>query len=165
MAEVDLVDETFIAVPPARLVPIVADPAQWRRWWPDLDLEIFMNRGNEGIRWSMRGALVGSCEIWLEAVLDGTLVHYYLRGVPSAARTGEAEPFPDTPAGWRQAGKLRATRARAWKVAVWALKDACEGTRRAGEPPPAESAADQSAESDPVSANEESSKQTPTPGK
>jgi len=157
MAEVDLVDETFIAVPPQQLAPIVADPAMWHTWWPDLELDIFMNRGNEGIRWSIRGALVGSCAIWLEAVLDGTLVHYYLRGAPPAAHTGLAQPFPDTPAGWRQAAKLRATRAKEWKAHVWALKDRCEGARRPGEPPAAASAV--------TSSIDESSMRTPSDSK
>lgn len=127
-------DESFIAVPPEVLVPWVVDPANWRRWWPDVQLTVFMDRGIEGMRWSMAGSLAGSCEIWLESVLDGTVVHYYLRGVPTD-RDGSPQPLPDTPAGWRRAARLRRARALAWKRDIWALKDLAEGRRRAGEPP------------------------------
>lgn len=135
MAGVELVDETFIAAPPQVLAPVVADPARWRQWWPDLDLTVFMDRGLAGQRWSMVGALVGSCEIWLEPALDGTTVHYYLRGAPTA----ESDPtaaveLPDTPAGWRRADRFRRERALAWKRHIWALKDELEGARRPGDP-------------------------------
>lgn len=135
MASVDLVDETFIAAPPETLAPIVADPERWRDWWPDLQLQVFMDRGVAGQRWSVVGALVGSCEIWLEPVLDGTLVHYYLRAVPSGNSPHEAAPLPDDPAGWRKASRVRADRARSWKRHIWALKDEMESGRAAGMPP------------------------------
>lgn len=135
MASVDLVDETFIAAPPEQLAPIVADPARWREWWPDLQLTVFMDRGVAGQRWSVTGALVGSCEIWLEPVLDGTLVHHYLRATPSGNNPHEAEPLPDTPAGWRRAARLREERAKSWKRHIWALKDELEPERAAGMPP------------------------------
>lgn len=128
VAGIDLIDETFVVAEPAELARIVADPGRWRAWWPDLELTVFMDRGNQGIRWSVTGALVGSTEIWLEPVADGVLVHYYLR----ADRAGS--PLPDTPAGWRAADRLRAARARAWKTHVWALKDEMERGRRPGAP-------------------------------
>ncbi|MBM7776427.1 hypothetical protein JOD54_006631 [Actinokineospora baliensis] len=79
MPQVDVVDETFLAVPPPVVAAVFADPAAWRRFWPDLSLAVYADRGAEGLRWTVRGALVGTMEIWLEAVLDGTLVHYFLR--------------------------------------------------------------------------------------
>jgi len=133
MADVDLVDETFIAV--AR--PFVAarlTEDQWKRWWPDLELTVFMDRGDAGIRWSMTGTMVGSCEIWLEEVLDGTLVHYYLRGAPSDSTGRVAQPFPDDPSGWRAASRLRTKHAKQWKAHVWQLKDDLENNRRPGAP-------------------------------
>ncbi len=51
----------------------------WHPWWPELQLSIFMDRGDKGVRWSISGALVGSSEIWLEPFADGVIVHYYLR--------------------------------------------------------------------------------------
>lgn len=134
MAGIDLVDETFIAAPAASLAPIVADPQRWHQWWPDLALTVFMDRGDAGQRWSMTGALIGSCEIWLEPVADGTLVHYYLRGEPAAADGRSPQPFPDDHRGWRAADRVRRRRALAWKRQIWALKDEVEGGRRPGEP-------------------------------
>lgn len=131
----DLVDETFIVVPPDVLAAIVADPASWRQWWPDLHPVVFMDRGLLGQRWSITGALVGSLEIWIEPHADGCILHHYLRGEPSEdGRT--AAPWPDTPRGWRRAARERARRAKSWKRSVWALKAQLEGDRPAGVPAP-----------------------------
>lgn len=134
MAGVDLVDETFIVAPPEVLAGIITDSTYQRRWWPDLDLTVFMDRGLLGQRWSITGGLVGSLEIWLEPFADGCIVHHYLRAEPSNdGRT--PGPLPDTPAGWRKAAKLRAARATAWKTSVWELKAQLEQGRAAGNPP------------------------------
>ena len=113
MPSVDLVDETFIAAPRPKVAAVVADPDRWARWWPDLTLTVFMDRGLDGIRWNVRGALTGSCEVWLEAVGGGVLLHYYLR-----------------------ADRIRARRAKSWKRAAWALKDELEPGRSPGDPVP-----------------------------
>ena len=84
MAGVDLVDETYVVVERTRIAAVVADPARWRQWWPTLDLAVFMDRGLDGVRWSITGELVGSAEVWLEPQGDGVIVHYYLRGEPTA---------------------------------------------------------------------------------
>lgn len=135
VAEIDLVDETFIAASPDVIATQVADPDRWRTWWPDLKLEVFMDRGVSGQRWSVHGAFVGSAEIWVEAFGDGAILHYYLRVVPTA-RGSETAPaaIPDTPAGWRQVSAVRARRARDWKRHVWAFKDEMEAGREPGEP-------------------------------
>lgn len=134
MAGVDLVDETFIVASPEVLAGIITDSTYQRRWWPDLDLTVFMDRGLLGQRWSITGGLVGSLEIWLEPFADGCIVHHYLRAEPSNdGRT--PGPLPDTPAGWRKAAKLRAARATAWKTSVWELKAQLEQGRAAGNPP------------------------------
>ena len=135
VASVDLVDETYIAVSPQVLATIVADPARWRDWWPDLDLVVFMDRGSQGQRWSVTGALVGSVELWLEPVGPGTVVHYYLRGLPTSTNPTVGQELPDSPAGWRRAASLRKSRALHWKRTIWALKDEVEGVRMAGCPP------------------------------
>jgi hypothetical protein len=136
MPTVDLVDETFVVADRAALATLVADPARWREWWPDLTLTVFMDRGLDGIRWSAAGAWVGSLEIWLEEVGDGVLVHHYARLDPVDRATGGPRPLPTDSAGWRQAARARARRARAWKRDVWALKDELEADRPAGMPRP-----------------------------
>ncbi|MFE2753971.1 polyketide cyclase / dehydrase and lipid transport [Actinosynnema sp. NPDC059335] len=86
MPSVDVVDETFLAVPPAVVAAAFAPPAAWARFWPDLTLEVYADRGTEGLRWTVGGALVGTMEVWLEPVLDGTLLHYFLRAdLPAGA--------------------------------------------------------------------------------
>jgi hypothetical protein len=84
MPAVDVVDETFLVVPPAALAAVFSDPANWSRFWPDLRLSVYVDRGDAGIRWTVQGALTGTMEVWLEPVLDGTLLHYSLRADPPA---------------------------------------------------------------------------------
>ncbi|MGH3960627.1 SRPBCC family protein [Mycobacterium sp.] len=83
MHSVQVADQTFIAADPARVGAAVADPAGWRRWWPDLRLAVVEERGDNGIRWAVTGALTGTMEIWLEPSLDGVLLHYFLHAEPS----------------------------------------------------------------------------------
>lgn len=85
----DIVDETFLVVPPKIVASAFADPAAWRRYWPDLTLAVYLDRGDEGLRWTVRGALVGTMEVWLEPVLDGTVLHYFLRADPARPGSGK----------------------------------------------------------------------------
>jgi hypothetical protein len=80
---VQVADETFIAADPAQVGKVVADRASWRRWWPDLRLQVVEDRADKGIRWAVTGALNGTMEIWLEPSLDGVLLHYFLHAEPS----------------------------------------------------------------------------------
>lgn len=134
MPAVDLVDETFLVVDRRALADVVADPARWAAWWPDLALTVFMDRGLDGIRWSVSGAWAGSLEIWLEAVSDGVVLHHYARLDPVDPATGRPRPEPGDLAGWRRAARERARRATAWKRTVWALKDELEAGRSPGTP-------------------------------
>lgn len=127
-------DETFIVAAPEVLAAVVADPAAWQIWWPDLRLTVFMDRGVAGQRWSVTGSLVGSLEIWIEPFAGGCIVHHYLRAEPSVdGRT--PNPWPDTAAGWRRAARHRARWAKAWKRNVWDLKRRLEGDRPSGVTP------------------------------
>lgn len=90
MAAVDIVDETFLVVPPRIVASAFADPVTWRRLWPDLRLSVYADRGEAGLRWTVRGALVGTMEVWLEPVLDGTVLHYFLRADPVVPRSARA---------------------------------------------------------------------------
>ena len=127
MPLVDLIDETFIVCRPEDIAAIVHDPVRWSRWWPDLTLQVFMDRGDKGMRWSAVGDPTGSVEIWLEPMGDGVLVHHYVRLDPVGAD-------PTDPRTIRRCVRERARRAKAWKGQVWALKDDLEGARRPGEP-------------------------------
>jgi hypothetical protein len=126
---VDVVDETFLAAAPATVAAEFADPGRWSRLWPDLRLAVMTDRGTAGIRWTVQGALVGSMEVWLEPVLDGTLLHYYLRADP-AGPDGHPRPLPPR----RGAAEAR-RRQRAAKAIAFACKDRLEAGRAPGEPP------------------------------
>ncbi len=112
---VDIADDTYVARPPAEVAAAVADPARWRRWWPDLALEVTRDRGIKGVQWAVRGDLRGSMELWLEPVGSGTVVHWYLRADP---------PAPLRP---RRLRNLRERLVRSWKADAFALKDRLEG--------------------------------------
>ena len=129
MPSVDVVDETFVAVPPDVLAAEFATPAQWRALWPDFDLEVVTDRGVAGFRWTVAGALVGSMEVWLEPVLDGTVLHYFLRADPPGP-DGTPQPAPP-----RRGLAEAQRRQRAAKAIAFACKDRLEAGRAAGEPP------------------------------
>jgi len=77
--QVDLVSATFVVADPPRVAAAVHDEAFWRELWPGLALTVYQDRGVQGIRWNCSGALVGSCEVWLQQYGDGVIVHCYLR--------------------------------------------------------------------------------------
>ena len=83
MHSIQVADETFVAADPAQVGKVVADRVNWRRWWPDLRLQVIEDRGDKGIRWAVTGPLIGTMEIWLEPSLDGVLLHYFLHAEPS----------------------------------------------------------------------------------
>ncbi|HEV2782943.1 MAG TPA: polyketide cyclase / dehydrase and lipid transport [Actinophytocola sp.] len=124
MPDLDVVDETFLAVPPKQVAAVFAEPATWRRFWPDLELEVYADRGDEGLRWTVRGALVGTMEVWLEPMLDGTVLHYFLRADLPAA--------PPRPRAMR---RERTRRQLAAKSVALDLKLELENGRRPGFPP------------------------------
>ena len=115
---VDLVDETYIAAAPGVVARAVAAPAAWAGWWPGLVLAVTADRGPEGLRWSVAGRLVGSMEIWLEAVGAGTVLHWFLRAEPA----GALRPRPTA--------RLAEREVRRWKRHAFALKDRLEGAER-----------------------------------
>lgn len=90
MAHIDLVDDTWLDVPPATVAQVVSDASRWRAWWPDLALAVDELRGPKGVRWivdsARNGRFAGSMEIWLEPAGTGTMAHYFLR-LDSTGRT------------------------------------------------------------------------------
>ncbi len=89
MNSIQIADETFVAADPAAVGRAVADPASWRRWWPDLGLTVIQDRAEQGHRWTVAGALTGTMEIWLEEMFDGVILHYFLHAEPSGATASE----------------------------------------------------------------------------
>ena len=86
MNSIQIADETFVAADGARVGAAVADRSSWRRWWPDLRLQVVEDRAEKGIRWTVAGALTGTMEVWLEPMmegLDGVVLHYFLHAEPA----------------------------------------------------------------------------------
>jgi hypothetical protein len=85
---IDVVDSTWFAARPTAVAAIVAEPANWRRWWPALELTVVEWRGVKGVRWTVDAATgraagtSGSAEVWLEPVHDGVVAHFFLRLEP-----------------------------------------------------------------------------------
>ena len=123
-------DETFLAVPPRVLAEVFCDKEQCQRFWPNLRLAVYADRGEQGLRWTVRGALIGTMEVWFEPVLDGTVLHYFLRADP-AGPDGEPRPLDG-----RAATVEIRRRQLAAKALAFELKDRLEAGRPAGEPPP-----------------------------
>lgn len=122
VSALDVVDQTFVAAAPEQVAKELARPHRWRRWWPDLQLRVMHDRGAAGIRWQVGGALLGTMEVWLEPVLDGTVVHHFLHADRPALVPR------DIPA------QVRGRRLQAKRVA-FEVKRTLEAGRRAGEPP------------------------------
>lgn len=146
MPAVDVIDETFLAVPRARVAAEFADPARWPAWWPRLRPEVAHDRGADGIRWTVTGALAGTMEVWLEEVLDGTVLHFFLRADPAADPAADppaapaADRFTGVPPRGRFARRRWARReSDRWhlefKTRAFALKRRLEGGRPAGVAP------------------------------
>lgn len=96
MPAVDIVDSTWISARPVTVAAVVAEPANWRRWWPGLELTIDEWRAEKGVRWHVgsvqSGAavgLAGSAEVWLEPMGEGVVAHFFLRLDPAEGHTLE----------------------------------------------------------------------------
>ena len=86
MNSIQIADETFVAADGARVGAAVANRSSWRRWWPDLRLQVVEDRAEKGIRWTVAGPLTGTMEVWLEPMmegLDGVVLHYFLHAEPT----------------------------------------------------------------------------------
>ncbi len=127
---VDLIDETFLVAAPAVVAAAVHDPARTRTWWPDWELTVFQDRGVDGVRWTVTGSLVGTAEVWLEPMGDGTLLHVYVRADPTARGSAAVA----RPLSGRRADRARRVQALRIKQWSWALKRELEAGRAAGEP-------------------------------
>jgi hypothetical protein len=124
MHSIQVADQTFVAADPADVGRAVSDAASWRRWWPDLRLEVVEERREKGIRWTVTGALAGTMEVWLEPMLDGVILNYFLHAEPAGA------------AAWQLArmdlAKITHRRRVAAKRMAFEVKMALERTRPVG---------------------------------
>lgn len=124
MNSIQIADETFVAADPADVGRVVADPANWRRWWPDLRLTVVEDRGPVGHRWTVTGALIGTTEIWLEPSLDGVILHYFLHAEPAGASAGALARM--------NLAKANHARRAAGKKMAFELKRTLEASRPVG---------------------------------
>ncbi len=127
MHSIQVADETFVAAAGAKVGAAIADPVRWRRWWPDLRLEVIEDRADKGIRWGVTGSLTGTMEIWLESMLDGVILHYFLHAEPSKASVSDAVEL--------DLAKLTHQRRVAGKRMSFEVKNELEATRPVGVAP------------------------------
>ena len=79
MPQLDVIDETFVRADPAAVAAALHEPGLWERMFPGLELHVFQDRGDAGLRFTVTGGMVGTSELWVEPWGDGAIVHYYLR--------------------------------------------------------------------------------------
>lgn len=126
---VDVVDSSWLAGRPDVVAAAIADAANWRRWWPGLELRVDEDRGEKGMRWFVdsvtperrfAGAeLTGTAEVWLEAMFDGVVAHFFLR----------LEPAPGSQLRRRDRERVSREFRRLTKTAFWTLADTLDPTR------------------------------------
>jgi len=127
MPSVEIVDETLVVVDQGTMAAVVADRRRWREWWPGLEVTVVLDRGMEGMRWSVRGALVGYTDVRLVRDPAGVVVRYSLTADPTVPGSpGTARALPDSPHGQREIQALRQRQVLAWKRTVWTIKEALE---------------------------------------
>ncbi len=124
MNSIQIADETFVAADPVEVGMAVGDPASWRRWWPDLNLTVVEDRGEVGHRWTVTGSLTGTMEIWLQPVLDGAILHYFLHAEPSGVAAHQLAKM--------NLAKMNHQRRVAGKNMAFEVKRRLEATRPVG---------------------------------
>lgn len=129
MSSIQVADQTFVAASPAAVGRAVGDRARWRQWFPDLQLDVIEDRADKGVRWTVSGVLTGTMEVWLETMLDGVILHYFLHAEPAGA-----------PAALSAKGDLPGLNHRrrvAGKRMAFEIKNSLEASRPVGVAPPA----------------------------
>lgn len=127
MNSIQIADQTYVAASGALVGAALANQTSWRRWWPDLRLQVVEERGDKGIRWAVTGALTGTMEVWLEPSLNGVVLHYFLHAEPTGV------------AAWQLAKlnlpKMTHRRRVAGKKMAFELKTTLERSRQVGVSP------------------------------
>jgi len=127
MHSIQVADQTYVAADGALVGAAVADQSSWRRWWPDLRLEVVEDRAEKGIRWTITGALTGTMEIWLEPSLDGVVLHYFLHAEPTGVAAWELAKL--------NLAKMTHRRRVAGKKMAFEVKTTLERSRQVGVSP------------------------------
>ncbi|NNH72181.1 polyketide cyclase / dehydrase and lipid transport [Nocardia uniformis] len=127
MSSIQVADQTFVAAPGAAVADVLADRARWRRWWPDLTLAVREDRADKGIRWTVSGPVTGTMEVWLEEMLDGVILHYFMH----------AEPPSSTNFSMRDLAAANRARRVAGRKMAFEIKARLEAGRPAGVAPAA----------------------------
>jgi len=129
--DIDVLDSTWICARPTDVATIVAEPSNWRRWWPRLDLVVDEWRGDKGVRWLVRegegGTLAGSMEVWLEQVFDGVVAHFFLR----LNATGGTDGTGGGPLRRRRARRIEHRYRTEVKALFWSIGDQLDPGRLA----------------------------------
>lgn len=129
MSSIQVADQTFVAAHAAGVGAAVGDSARWQRWWPDLQLAVVEDRADKGVRWTVDGPLTGTMEIWLEPVLDGVVLHYFLHAEPAGATAQQLARM--------NLAKMTHRRRVAGKKMAFEVKAEQEASRPVGVAPPA----------------------------
>ena len=124
MNSIQIADETFVCADPVDIGAAVANPKSWRRWWPDLRLTVIEDRGPVGQRWTVTGGLTGTMEVWLEPVMDGAVLHYFLHAEPTGVSGAELATL--------DLAQLNHRRRVAGKNMAFEIKNDLERTRPVG---------------------------------
>lgn len=127
MTSIQVADQAFLAVPPEAVAAALGDRRKWRRWWPDLALTVVEDRDDKGIRWTVGGPLTGTMEVWLDPVLDGTMVNYFLHADPVVTSAEQGARL--------DLAEMNRLRRVAGKEMSFELKRQLEAGRPAGEEP------------------------------
>jgi hypothetical protein len=128
VTSIQVADQTFIAAPPESATALISDRAHWQRWWPDLRLTVVQDRAEQGVRWKVSGPLEGTTELWLEPVLDGFVLHYFLHAEPNRALPAEPR------ARMTELARINHRRRVAGRVMSFEIKDRLEASRHVGGP-------------------------------
>lgn len=127
MPDVIIIDEVVVALPREIVARRIAQPQRWTAWWPDADVTVTVDRGVEGMAWSLAGTLVGVSEVVLAVEGSGVRIHYELRADPARPGTDtQSRHLPDSPRGRRRLSSLRQRQLIAWQRTLWALRDELE---------------------------------------
>lgn len=127
MSSIQVADQTFVAASPKRIAESVHSPTRWRQWWPDLVLTVREDRADKGVRWTVEGALTGTMELWLEPVMDGAIIHYFVHAEPAGV--------PPEKVASLDLDDLNRRRRVQGKQMSFEIKSRLEAGRAAGEPP------------------------------